>query len=183
MTDPVKNTGGKKLELPDSFFLTYKGATFDDISSGSGHNEGHTNVICEDGFLFDDSYTVAGQRVESGYLLSFGFDSWSDVGLWNEGTLSMVYNRKNGTWTMNASVDGKEWKFCDPKAAIDTIKAGLDCYQGGKAKTAVSLKFVLEEHVDKMIKNAALYTKAADCEIKAETHTPNIGDADYITWD
>jgi len=183
MTDPVKTTGGKKLDLPNSFCLTYNGATFDNISRGSGHNEGHTKVICDDGYFFDDTYTVAGQRTKDGYLLSFGFDSWSDVGLWNEGTLSMIYNRKNGTWTMNASVDGKEWTFCDPKAAIDIIKAGLDCYKGNEAKTAIDLKFVLEKHVDKIVKNAALYTKAQDCQMHVEEDKPIIGEDPYMTWD
>ena len=183
MTDPVKTTGGKKLDLPNSFCLTYKGVTFDDVPRGRGHNEGHVKVTCESGTFFDDSYTVAGQRTTNGYLLSLGFNSWSLVPFWNEGALIMAYNRKNETWTMSASVDGKEWTFCDPKAVIDVIKRGLDCYQGKEGKTAVELKIFLEQNVDKIIQNAALYTRAGDCQMGEEEYAPNIGDAPVIMWD
>ena len=81
-----------------------------------------------------------------------------------------------------SNADGKTWKFCDPKATIDVIKAGLDCYQGEDGKTAVELKIFLEHNVDKIIKNAELYTKAQDCQLVEEKYKASISDGP-ITWD
>lgn len=153
--------------VPPKFVWSFRDFNFENKDNANGHNEASVTATCGGIHLFRDSFDVAGTVLGGGkgYLLEISVDSWTRPPLWRQGLIRLEYDAVADRWTMNGAVDDRAWGFCNAKAVVDLVVAGLRCVAGdSKIPTAASAEVFarsIEADAQRIVEGVKRYT--GDC--------------------
>ncbi|MFH0799836.1 MAG: hypothetical protein V2A66_06605 [Pseudomonadota bacterium] len=112
----------------------FDGFNINNKSGRNHHDEGYVEYACNRDDWFKDNFDMAGRKIsDHKYQLEIAVNSEAQMGLWNDGRVVLTYDDATNRWNMKAFVNGREWTFCNPAAAVSLIVSGLACFASDPA--------------------------------------------------